>query len=103
MVKDIFFNKEHPENHNVKLKSLKHEIVLVYTVDEDWEHKPLDDAVNGMVQTSRSEVHKVHTVPDSELLNKMSEIYNPTPSQRSNTKKKVIARLVHRRENGTHL
>lgn len=98
MVSEIFFNKEHPENHNVKLKSLKHEIILVYTVDEDWEHRHLDEAVGGMVQTSQAEIQKIHTVPDSELLQKMSNIYNPTPSQRSNTKKKITAKLVDRKE-----
>ena len=98
ILNDIYFNKEHPENHNVKLKSLKHEIVLVYTVEEDWEHRHIDDAVDRMVQTSQSEIQKVHMVPEQEQLQKMSDIYNPTPSQRSNTKKKVTAKLVDRKE-----
>jgi hypothetical protein len=97
IVNHIFFNKDHPENHNVKIKSMKHELVLVYTVDDDWEHKPLDEAVDGMFKTSQIEIQKGLTMNDELCLKKMSEINNPTPSLRSHTKKIITAKLVDRK------
>jgi len=98
ILKQIYFNEQHPENHNVKLQSIKHEIVLVYSKDQDWEHKPLDDTVDNMIKNSQREIRLVLKEPEIRLLQKMAEIFSPSPSQRSNTKKKVTAHLYQRKK-----
>lgn len=99
---DIFFNEKHPENHNIKLKSIKNQHVNLYMHDTNlesnvWKAKHVDDALTTMVQASQAEIQKVGVTADYDKIIKMHEIYNPTPSQRSNTKKKVLAELVDRR------
>lgn len=49
LIESIHFDKEHPENHNVKIKSLKHDFMQTY-VDGNWivtdKEETLDQLIN---------------------------------------------------------
>lgn len=98
MLFDIYFNKDHPENHNVKLQSLRNQHVFIYTIDETWIRKHLDDAVLTMVQTSQIEIKKVPCSDPHSDPPMLHTIECLTPAERSNTKKKVLAALADRRD-----
>lgn len=48
LIENIFFDNECPENHNVKLKSIKNKMVEVYQ-DNKWTTKKSDEVLNQLV------------------------------------------------------
>lgn len=51
LMDNIYFNIDHPENHNVRLTSLKHAIAEVYK-DNQWIPKGLHDTIERMILKS---------------------------------------------------
>ena len=51
LLKDIHFNQNHPENHNVKIPNRKEKYALVYR-DGDWKLRRKKDVISNMVDMS---------------------------------------------------
>ena len=51
LLKDIHFNQNHPENHNVKIPNRKEKYALVYK-DGDWKLRRKKDVISNMVDMS---------------------------------------------------
>ena len=65
----IYFDENHPENHTVKLISLKNEYVNVHK-DGDWHPKTINDAMDIMKQLSSDTLIKSKIDEINEILNK---------------------------------
>ena len=48
LIENIHFDKEHPENHNVKIKSIKQELMETF-VDGKWIITDTDDTLNELI------------------------------------------------------
>jgi ribosomal protein L37AE/L43A len=98
----IYFNENIPQNHNVKLKSLKNMLVEVFK-DSDWETRDFVATVDNMISASRNHLMKdidYQQLSDNiDMMNKVNKLMClPTrniTSMRNHTK----AKLVNRREN----
>ena len=51
LLKDIHFNVNHPENHNVKIPNRKEKFAIVY-MDGEWELRKKKDVISNMVDMS---------------------------------------------------
>ena len=70
----IYFDENHPENHTVKLISLKNEYVNVHK-DGDWHPKTINDAIDVMKQTSIDALikTKIDELNDMLIKNKLND------------------------------
>ena len=51
LLKDIHFNANHPENHNVKIPNRKEKFAIVY-MDGEWKIRMKKDVISNMVDMS---------------------------------------------------
>jgi hypothetical protein len=104
MLDEIYFNKEHAENHNIRLRSLKNMLVDVLD-DQKWVPKGLNDTVKRMISDSSDEIVKEafpivkDTLPIDEVAATASEIQNVTFQMSQSIKERTKAKLVERRDN----
>lgn len=76
IMEQIYFNNEHPENHNVRLKSLKNAIAEVYN-DNKWIPKGLHETIENMIMKSVTLITSTiatTTEPTPSRLNTMGNI-----------------------------
>lgn len=102
MLDKIYFDENTPENHNIKIRSLKNMLVEVFK-DPHWEVRGFHDTVDGMISTSRNEIIKDINCTEiinnnDELLYTLQNILNPPLQRVKNIKEHTKARLVQRRE-----
>jgi hypothetical protein len=103
MLNKIYFNEEHNENHNVRMKSLKNQLVDVFS-NQKWVTKGFNDTVKKMINTSSDEIMKevIPTImsrePSIELLNNMTEVSTASPKLHKTIKEKTKAALVERQK-----
>ena len=100
MVNKIFFDDEHPENHNVILESLKHSYVKVKR-DQKWKAQGLDETISSMIQTASSDIICNNTIPDEpseEDLYNFGSITNLNPKIEKRIKENSKGKLIARRE-----
>lgn len=102
MMDKIYFDKQHPENHNVKLKSLKNHLVEVFK-GHGWEARGLNDTLDTMINHSGSEIiNKVTNViinePSEENVMSLQAISNLKPSHKKRIKERAKGKLVYRRD-----
>jgi len=101
MINKIYFDESAPENHNIKLRSLKNMLVEVFK-DPHWEVRGFNDTVNGMITTSRHEIIKdinqQEVLNDDELLYTLQNLINIPSHRVKNIKEHAKAKLVQRRE-----
>lgn len=101
MLDRIYFSDEHPENHNVRLRSLKNSLVEVLK-DKRWECRGLNDTIETMINKSSSEII-VKTAdilqhnPTEENLMNATAISNINPVKRSRMHEKTKSKLIQRR------
>lgn len=104
MLDKIYFDSNTPENHNVKIRSLKNMLVEVFK-DPHWEVRGFHDTVDGMISMSRNEIIKDidcnQIMTNEELMYTLQNIMNPSSYRVKNIKEHTKARLVQRRENAT--
>jgi len=101
MLDQIFFNEEHTENHNVRLRSLNNRLVEVMN-EKKWVTKGLNDTVGQMINISSNEIIKeafpvarnTHSVDD--VLTNMNEIQVVESKANKHIREKTIAKLVNR-------
>jgi hypothetical protein len=101
MLDKIYFDNNAPENHNIKIRSLKNMLVEVFK-DPHWEVRGFHDTVDGMISMSRNEIIKDidcnQLLSNEELMFTLQNIMNPPSYRVKNIKEHTKARLVQRRE-----
>lgn len=101
MLDKIYFDDNTPENHNIKIRSLKNMLVEVFK-DPHWEVRGFHDTVDGMISMSRNEIIKDidcnQLMTNEELMFMLQNIMNPPSYRVKNIKEHTKARLVQRRE-----
>lgn len=108
MMDSIYFNPEHTENHNVRMKSLKNMLVEVYGGDS-WICRGFNEAVDEMIGVSRREIiREVSAHPNieislDEMVYSMNSLQNLHSSMAKKIKERTKAKLEDRRKNATHV
>lgn len=102
MMDKIYFDMEHPENHNVELTSLKHSFARVKTGDE-WKVQGLNESIDTMINTSGTHIitsiyDDIRNNPTPETLTNMNSIQNLESSAHQRLRERTRARLMERRE-----
>jgi hypothetical protein len=101
MINEIYFNKDHEENHNVRLLSLKHAIVEVFH-DPNWISKGLFDTINAMINNSKDEIFKEafnqQDKTHDQILTSINKIRNLDPHTKRLVKERTKASIVERRK-----
>jgi Zinc finger, C2H2 type len=98
----IFFNEEHPENHNVMLKSIKQNIAEVYR-DGEWVPTQFDGTIDKMINSCvllvRTHPEVLNGAPndDEDFIKQMNEIANIDSETKKNLRAKIKGRLMLRR------
>lgn len=100
MLNMIYFNDAHPENHNVKIKSLNHGLVEVYSNDK-WNSDDMNDTLERMVKNSTGTIlmkadHSSMTA--EECLENSAAIQSMKYSQKRKLMNKAKAKLEDRRK-----
>lgn len=99
MIDAIYFNKEHPENHNIQLESMKNAIVRVKT-DDGWTSESMLMALDRMISNATSIIlHKIGQLSrDIEGdLPKMAELQNLSREIKKKLREHCKGKLVDRR------
>lgn len=99
MLDSIFFNDMTPENHNVKMKSIKRMLVEVFR-NPHWEIKSFQEVANSMIYKSTCEIVKDVKVEDLKNENKFYEYHAVCTMPKENVKKAenhVKGKLMTRR------
>jgi ferritin-like metal-binding protein YciE len=103
MLDVLYFNDEHPENNSVRMRSLKNSLVEVMK-DTKWECRGLNDTIDTMINTSRSEILSkgidTKTEPTMENLANIDSIQNIEPTKKKRIREKTKSKLVQRRDEG---
>jgi hypothetical protein len=101
MIHYVFFNDDVPENHNVRLKSLKNMLVEVFK-NPNWIIQDLKSTVKRMIENSHKHIVNnmdymdiVHSIDKMYIYNSMSNI---EPSTIKEFRDRVKAQLVQRRQ-----
>lgn len=104
MLEDIFFNTEHPENHNVFLRSLKNSLVYVMNPSGKMECRSLFDVIDKMIHASAREIMNKGggelciTQPSDEHILLAQSIQNIPSDKHKMFRDKTKSRLVQRRD-----
>lgn len=72
LIENIFFDRECPENHNVKLKSIKNKLIQVYQ-DNKWVTKQSDDVLNQLVDKGSPLLQKHYRKNTTDIEGDMTE------------------------------
>ena len=107
MLDKIYFNKEHPENFNVKLQSMKNSLVEVKTKDE-WQPQGLYGTVDRMLDNSGNHIICKATpglshvdLASDKIVGQIDSIKNIKPEAKRKLREHTKARLVQRRNETT--
>lgn len=102
MLDIIYFDNNNPDNHNVRMKSLKNSLVEVMK-DGKWEVRGLNDTIDTMINNSST--HIMANVGDMYTKNPTSDnianayaITNIQPEKRKRIRERTKSKLVDRRE-----
>lgn len=66
LVKKIHFDKNAPENHNIKIQSSKKKTVKVFN-DGKWELQDTHYAIGRMIDNGTALMHRIYNQPDSKI------------------------------------
>ncbi len=105
MLDKIYFDDEHPENHNVKLKSLNQSLASVYS-NEKWVAQSLPHTIDRIIHNSAGIIISKRTSAgkpiDAELdLPNLNTLMNIPVENKKVLRERVKAILVDRREANT--
>ncbi len=102
MLDKIYFDKEHPENHNVQLTSLKHSLVEVLK-NGSWVAQGLNETIDRMITNSSLTIRSHPIVVDAankedmDFMHKLGQLSNLEPSVKKTIRERTKGRLVARR------
>ena len=98
MMDHVFFNDEHPENHNVQMKSTKLKLVQVYKPPQ-WKLEPLSETAAKMFDKVRTAIQLLlEVLPESVAERVKCEIFTENKTT-SRAMARAQARLISRRAN----
>lgn len=72
LIENIFFDKDCPENHNVRLKSLRYKMMQVFQ-DNKWVTKQSDDVLNQLVDKGSTILKKHYRKNTKDIEDDMTE------------------------------
>ena len=102
MMDTIYFNPEHPENHNVMLRSLNHSVVDIKADQESkWHPEGLVDTIDRMIHRSGNHIickSVPHDFENDEVVANIDSIQNIKPEAKRKLREKTKARLIQRRQ-----
>ena len=97
----IYFNDDHPENHNVRLTSLKHAVAEVQK-NNKWIPVGLDDTIENMITSSSTKlasgITQVVTEPTEESIKIIQDIHGMKTKSKKRIKSFALGSLVARRK-----
>lgn len=99
MLDFVFFNDDKPDNHNVRLRSLKNLLVDVFR-DPHWEVKNFNDIVDTMIHKCTDEIVKdvqLHELRNEDKFYEYQAVKNMPKHNVKKAKDHVKAKLVDRR------
>lgn len=101
MIRRIYFDPQHIENHNVQHASTSHQTVYVWK-DGRWQLQTLQETVDRMVSASSSKIVRsaaplYHRLDDDEFVGGMAAVNNLRPHKKSNIRRQVNAALLSRK------
>lgn len=101
MMDCIFFNVEIPENHNIKLRSMKHNLLDVFH-EPGWKAEDFKSTVDKMISISRNQImlnmdHK-EIAKNYDLLNTANNLVNLSHKNVLTIRNHTKAQLVNRRD-----
>ena len=98
LIKLVHFNIQHPENHNVKLQSIKRKLVSV-KYPSDWQIKAIRDIVSQMYRKIAEECLKLVSAADRcanvHTANNVARITNPSRTQINDAVTIALAELLN--------
>jgi hypothetical protein len=102
MLDKIYFDKEHPENCNVKLRSLKNSLVEVFK-DHQWVPQGLCVTIDRMITNAALAIMKSVSHPDidftnHEIISNINSIQNIKPEHKKRIREDTKSKLVARRD-----
>lgn len=104
MIDEIYFNDDHTENNNVRLRSINNKLVEVMK-DKSWVTASLSDTIGKMIYISKGKILE-HAGPivtselheNMEAHEKLHAIASPKHEMKNNIKEKMAATLYERRK-----
>ncbi len=100
MIDQIYFNDEHPENHNIQLRSLNHSLVEVKT-HNGWIPQGMNNVIDNIISTSTGTIlHKMSGTalnPETDVYN-FNAIQNIPPEHKRKIRERTKGKLVARRD-----
>jgi hypothetical protein len=103
MLDKIYFNEDHPENHNVRLRSLNHSIVEVHT-EKGWVPDGLVNVIDRMIANSTGTIVLMisnNVTPTTDDVSKLNQITNIAPSHHKKIRERAKSKLIARRDQDT--
>ena len=96
MIENLYFNHEHPENHNVRIGSLKNKYLEIHK-DDEWVPQGINETLNRMINCAATDI--ILNVDDEEKkLEKIIEIQNPDTKKEKLLKESINGKLIARRK-----
>jgi hypothetical protein len=101
MMKEIYFNEDHEENHNVRLVSLKNSLVEVFQ-NQDWVSRGLFDTIHTMLGISTAQILEAASNQFKETYSEVTlPIRTIDPLTKRRLREKAKAMIVERRNKTT--
>jgi len=98
MIENVYFNKEHPENHNVRIGSLKNKYLEIHK-DDEWVPQGVNETLNRMINTAATDIIlNVDEEQKEKEIEKVVEIQNPDIKKEKLLKESINGKLIARRK-----
>jgi len=98
MIEKIYFNKEHPENHNVRIGSFKNKYFEIHN-DNNWIPQGINETLNRMINTAATDIIlNVDEEDKFKEFDKVIEIQNPDSKKEKFLKETINSKLIARKK-----
>jgi len=106
MIDKIYFDKECPQNHNVKLLSLKNKLVEVFT-EKDWETRSMKEISYKMKRRALRKIDTAVSLEDihksDDLIHTYLQLNNITKEKQNMVDEHIKAKLVQRKNENENI
>ena len=96
MIENVYFNKEHPENHNVRIGSLKNKYLEIHK-DDEWVPQGVNETLNRMINTTATDII-LNVDEDQKEIEKIMEIQNLDTKKEKLLKESINGKLIARKK-----
>ena len=100
MIDNKYFNEDHPENHTVRMRSMKNKMVEI-SKNNKWVPESLNLTTDRMINHSGNEIICTKFKDIEPTVNDVEKIYqiqNINSENRKFLKEAIHSRLIHKRE-----